>query len=74
MGVNEQQRWQIGELANRTGLSVRALRHYDELGLLQRVERDLDQLKRLHRRLAPMVEALASSQEPSIASSSKRRR
>lgn len=45
MGVNEQQRWQIGALANRTGLSVRALRHYDELGLLQRVERDLDQLK-----------------------------
>lgn len=33
---------------------------------LQRVEDDLDQLKRLRRRLAPMVEALDRSQEPSI--------
>jgi DNA-binding transcriptional MerR regulator len=26
--------WKVGELANRTGLSVRALHHYDEIGLL----------------------------------------
>ena len=26
---------QIGELAERTGLSVRTLRHYDEIGLLR---------------------------------------
>ncbi len=29
------QRMQIGELAERTGLSVRTLRHYDEIGLLR---------------------------------------
>ncbi|MCC4250285.1 MULTISPECIES: MerR family transcriptional regulator [Microbacterium] len=28
-------RMQIGELAERTGLSVRTLRHYDEIGLLR---------------------------------------
>jgi DNA-binding transcriptional MerR regulator len=27
--------WKVGELARRTGLSVRALHHYDEIGLLQ---------------------------------------
>ena len=27
--------WKVGELAKRTGLSVRALHHYDEIGLLQ---------------------------------------
>ncbi len=26
--------WKVGELANRTGMSVRALHHYDEIGLL----------------------------------------
>jgi DNA-binding transcriptional MerR regulator len=26
--------WKVGELANRTGISVRALHHYDEIGLL----------------------------------------
>jgi len=118
----EQRRWQIGELARLTGLTVRALRHYDELGLLvpsersdagyriyaeadvrrlyriaalrqlgfpleeiasvledagldltetarrhlKRVEGDLEQLKRLRRRLAPMVQALDRSEEPSV--------
>ena len=28
-------RWKIGELARRTGVSVRALRHYDAIGLLR---------------------------------------
>lgn len=32
-------RWKIGELAGATGLTVRALRHYDELGLLVPSER-----------------------------------
>ena len=27
-------RWRIGEVAAATGLTVRALRHYDEIGLL----------------------------------------
>ena len=31
--------WRIGELAAASGLSVRALRHYDELGLLKPAER-----------------------------------
>src|SRR5258707_13337974 len=26
--------WKVGELAKRTGVSVRALHHYDEIGLL----------------------------------------
>jgi MerR family transcriptional regulator, thiopeptide resistance regulator len=26
--------WKVGELAERTGLTVRALHHYDALGLL----------------------------------------
>lgn len=120
--ANDERRWQIGELAEQTGLSVRALRHYDEFGLLSasqrtdagyrlysgtdvrrlyrivalralgfpleeiaslleegqpdlpetarrhlhRVEHDLERLKRLRRRLAPMVEALSRSEEPSI--------
>ena len=122
MDQRGERRWQIGELAQETGLSVRALRHYDELGLLTpsertasgyrryaepdvrrlyrivalrqlgfplediasmlekgqpdlaqtarrhlgRVEQDLEQLKDLRRRLAPMVEALTRAQEPSI--------
>jgi cob(I)alamin adenosyltransferase len=32
-------RWRIGELAGVTGVSVRALRHYDEVGLLEPTER-----------------------------------
>lgn len=122
MDTGEERRWRIGELAKETGLSVRALRHYDELGLLspsqrteagyrlysepdvrrlyrivalrelgfpldeiaslleeggidlaetagrhlQRVERDLEQHKRLRGRLAPMVAALDRSEQPSI--------
>jgi DNA-binding transcriptional MerR regulator len=31
--------WTIGQLAKRTGVSVRALRHYDEIGLLSPVGR-----------------------------------
>lgn len=32
-------RWSIGELARSTGMTVRALRHYDEIGLLEPGER-----------------------------------
>jgi len=32
-------RWKIGELAEAAGLTVRALRHYDEIGLLEPFER-----------------------------------
>lgn len=35
----------IGELARRTGLTVRALRHYDEIGLLVPQRRAGCQLK-----------------------------
>ena len=31
--------WKIGELAQRTGLTVRTLHHYDEIGLLSPAER-----------------------------------
>jgi DNA-binding transcriptional MerR regulator len=31
--------WKIGELARRTGLTVRSLHHYDEIGLLSPAER-----------------------------------
>jgi DNA-binding transcriptional MerR regulator len=31
--------WKIGELAKRTGLTVRTLHHYDEIGLLSAAER-----------------------------------
>lgn len=33
------QRWKVGELARQTGLSVRTLHHYDEIGLLVPSER-----------------------------------
>lgn len=35
----DERRFKVGELARATGLSVRALRHYDELGLLVPSER-----------------------------------
>lgn len=122
MDTERERRWQIGDLAKQTGVSARALRHYDELGLLkpsdrseagyrlyaeadvrrlyrivalrqldfpleeiaslldagepdpadtarrhlERVERDLATQTRLRKRLAPMVEALERSDEPSI--------
>lgn len=56
----DERRWRIGELAKRTGLSVRALRHYDEIGLLVPSERSFsgyrlysdDDLRRLYRIVA----------------------
>ncbi len=33
-GIGEKAVWKVGELAGRTGLSVRTLHHYDEIGLL----------------------------------------
>lgn len=39
MDTRPKRRWQIGDLAKETGLSVRALRHYDELALLSPCER-----------------------------------
>ena len=36
---NDGRRWSIGELARATGMTVRALRHYDEIGLLRAGER-----------------------------------
>ena len=39
MQTMEGRRWRIGELAGATGVSVRALRHYDEVGLLEPTER-----------------------------------
>jgi DNA-binding transcriptional MerR regulator len=36
----EARRWKVGELARATGLTVRALHHFDEIGLLRPAERD----------------------------------
>lgn len=33
-GAQSENSWKVGELASRTGLSVRALHHYEEIGLL----------------------------------------
>ncbi|HEY4018575.1 MAG TPA: MerR family transcriptional regulator [Pseudonocardiaceae bacterium] len=32
--MNEERTWRVGELAEQTGLTVRTLHHYDEIGLL----------------------------------------
>ena len=39
MGVEGERRWKVGELARATGLTVRALHHYDEIELVVPVER-----------------------------------
>jgi len=52
--------WKIGELAHETGLTVRALHHYDRLGLLRVASRTegghrtytQDDVRRLHRIVA----------------------
>lgn len=41
MSAIEEKQWQVGELARATGLTVRALHHYDRLGLLVPSERSL---------------------------------
>lgn len=38
-GGDSERRWRVGEVATATGLTVRALRHYDEIGLLVPSER-----------------------------------
>jgi DNA-binding transcriptional MerR regulator len=57
---DEDRTWRVGELAEATGLSVRTLHHYDEIGLLRAVRRtgaghrlygDVE-VRRLHRILA----------------------
>lgn len=64
---------QIGELADRTGLSLRTIRHYDEIGLLVPsgrsdggyrlyTEEDLDRLL-LIRRMKPLGFSLESMKE-----------
>ncbi len=64
---------QIGEIAERTGLSLRTLRHYDEIGLLAPSERseggfrlysreDLDKLLVI-RRMKPLGFPLEAMQE-----------
>ncbi len=39
MAATREKQWQVGELARATGLTVRALHHYDKLGLLVPSER-----------------------------------
>src|ERR687894_452979 len=39
MAGGEERHWKVGELAKATGLTVRALHHYDRLGLLVPSER-----------------------------------
>jgi DNA-binding transcriptional MerR regulator len=60
MSYVEERRWKVGELARATGLTVRALHHYDELGLLVPSERTQaghrlygeDDVRRLYRVVA----------------------
>ncbi|MCW6005962.1 MerR family transcriptional regulator [Micromonospora sp. CPCC 205371] len=59
IAVNEP-RWKVGDLARRTGLTVRTLHHFDEIGLLRPAERSAaghrlytaDDVRRLYRILA----------------------
>ncbi|HWD83482.1 MAG TPA: MerR family transcriptional regulator [Kribbella sp.] len=56
----ENRTWRVGELADATGLSVRTLHHYDEIGLLRpgsrgasgRRQYDAEDVRRLHRIVA----------------------
>lgn len=56
----DERRWKVGELAGATGLTVRALHHFDEIGLLAPTERSsaghrlytADDVRRLYRILA----------------------
>lgn len=58
--MNAEGTWRVGDLARSTGLTVRALHHYDEIGLLRPSMRDrtghrrytADDVRRLHRILA----------------------
>ncbi|MGI5238239.1 MerR family transcriptional regulator [Dactylosporangium sp. CA-139066] len=58
--MNDGKTWRVGELAGSTGLTVRALHHYDEIGLLRPSSRNAsghrrytaDDVRRLHRILA----------------------
>ncbi len=58
--TRENRIWRVGELAEATGLSVRTLHHYDEIGLLRADQRtgaghrlyDEADVRRLHRILA----------------------
>ena len=60
MTANDDRRWKVGELAGATGLTVRTLHHYDEVGLLVPGERTAaghrlygpDEVRRLYRILA----------------------
>jgi DNA-binding transcriptional MerR regulator len=60
MSADPRLEWRVGELAEMTGLTVRALHHYDEIGLLRPSSRSgaghrryaADDVRRLHRILA----------------------
>jgi DNA-binding transcriptional MerR regulator len=60
MGEIEQRRWKVGELARATGLTIWALHHLDDLGLLVPSERtqaghrlyDQEDVRRLYRIVA----------------------
>lgn len=43
---DDERRLSIGELARATGMTVRALRHYDEIGLLRASERTVSRHRR----------------------------
>jgi DNA-binding transcriptional MerR regulator len=56
----DERRWKVGDLAALTGLTVRTLHHFDEIGLLRPTERTdaghrlytADDVRRLYRILA----------------------
>ena len=80
MGEIDQRWWKVGELARATGLTIRALHHYDELGLLVPSERtqaghrlyDPEDVRRLYRIVAlrrlslPLEEVAAVLEDESV--------
>src|SRR5689334_19997694 len=66
----DERRWKIGELAEATGVTVRTLHHFDEIGLLRPGERSAlghrlysgDDVRRLYRILALRQLGLALSE------------
>jgi MerR family transcriptional regulator, thiopeptide resistance regulator len=81
-----ERRWKVGELAAATGLTVRTLHHFDEIGLLRPTERsatghrlyDKDDVRRLYRIVAlrqlgmPLGEIAASLDGEAGSSASSR--
>jgi len=81
MTAAHDRRWKVGELAEATGLTVRALHHYDEVGLLVPSERtsaghrlyDEQDVRRLYRVLALRELGLGLDEIASLLDDDRRR-